>query len=349
MLKNFISFFNPINFTKINYQLVLIIVNIFLVIAFLQKPIRTFLSTDYPPKIGHTETSHEYSGHIVESGMHIENFHEFDLTNNKFVLNAIVWFKFNPSIISLDTIEKFSFEKGDILYKSKPIQKLIGNLVLAQFRIKFSFTSNLDYKLFPLSNHRIFITLTNKSVSPKDLLFESYESDLSLSENMRISGWKKDDHGVITGHSESQLDRHDPTTKIHHPIIVFSIDFIQSGIRQLIVLFIPLFFMFYLAIFSISLGADSYGQGIGISLGNISAFIGYRFVVEGVSPKVGYLMFIDHVFNLLLFIAFLIFFINLALNKQKYALMARGIAIICVHTFFLISWYYLCHHWLFSM
>jgi len=347
MIKKFISLINPKNLTNIGSQVVLFIISVILVFLFLLKPTHTFISTDPPPKIEPMTAKMRVMGHKVETGISLENFHEFDLTHNSFILNAIVWFKFNPSIISLDTIEKFSFEKGDILTRSKPMTKLIGNLVLAKYRIKFKFTTNLNYKVFPLNSHRIFITLTNKSVSPKDLIFEASESGLTLSKNMLISGWKKDKHEVISGYSESVLDRNDPTTKIYHPVIVFAVDFIRSGTRQLVVLFFPLLLFFYLMLFSLSLGKDMYARKISMSLGSITGIITYRFVVEGVSPKVGYLMFIDHIFNLLLFISIIIFIVNIATKNKEYKF-ERGLVVLLTHLIFLGALYYLCFYWAFK-
>ncbi|MFC1841878.1 hypothetical protein ACFLYA_02290 [Candidatus Dependentiae bacterium] len=347
-MKNFIyKYLNPRNFTKVGNSIILLVISVIFVIAFLAKPITTFISTDPEPQIEPISRKMGHVGYKVEAGMHIENFHAFDLTKNNFVLNAIVWFKFNPAVLSLDTIEKFSFEKGDILSKSKPITKLVENKVLAQYRIKFKFTTNLDYRLFPFDNHRIFITLTNKSVSPKEMVFEASESGLTLSKNMLIPGWKEKYHKVTTGYSESLLDRNDPTTKILHPVIVFALDFMRSGMRQVFVLLIPLLLIFYIAMFSLTLGKDQYARKIAISLGNIASFIGYRFVVERVSPQVGYLMFIDNAFHLLLFLTFVIFFINLATKKKEYTFF-RGTAILSIHILFLIAWYYLCHIWVFE-
>ena len=344
-MNKFFSFIDPRKVTKTSYQITFIILNIILVVAFLKHPITTFISTDPPPLVKPLDP--RISGTTVEAGMHIENFHVFDLTNNKFILNAIVWFKFNPALISIDSIEKFSFEKGDILLKSKPITKIVGEKVLAQFRIKFSFTSNLNYRLFPINHHRIFITLTNKSVSPKEFIFDSKESSLSLSKNMLVQGWDKKKHATTTGYSVSQLDRHDKTTRIYHPVIVFSIDFVRSGIRQVFVLFIPLFIIFYLSIFTLSLPLEHYVRRITISIGNISAFIGYRFVLERVSPKVGYLMFIDNTFNLLLVLSVLVFMVNIATRDKRYQLV-RGITVLAVHIIFLASWFYLCHYWVYN-
>ena len=51
----------------------------------------------------------------VNIGLHITNFPEFSFYQNKFKMNAIIWFKFPLGTESLNTIEQFSFQNGIIL------------------------------------------------------------------------------------------------------------------------------------------------------------------------------------------------------------------------------------------
>jgi hypothetical protein len=282
----------------------------------------------------------------VETGMYIENFHEFDLTNNNFVITASIWFKFDPSVISLDTIGQFSFDKGDILSISKPDTKFIDKLLFAQYRIKLKFTTNLNHKTFPLNDHRIYLILTNKFISPKEIIFTASESGLTLSPNMIIAGWENVGHAVMTGYTQAQLERHDTKTTIYNPVVVFSIDFIRSGMRQIFVLVLPLFFVFFLALMTLSLDpAEFAGMRISLSIANISALIGYRFIIENISPKVGYFLLSDHIFNLFLALVFMVFFFHIATLKKAPAFL-RGMYLILLHVIFLSVLYYLLVYWI---
>lgn len=46
--------------------------------------------------------------------MHINDFSEFDMVKGVFVVDATVWFRFNPSLISLDRIKRFTFDKAEM-------------------------------------------------------------------------------------------------------------------------------------------------------------------------------------------------------------------------------------------
>ena len=56
----------------------------------------------------------------VNAGLRINNMREFDFINNKFAFDGIVWFVFDPAIVSLDTISNFAFERAEIKSKSAP-------------------------------------------------------------------------------------------------------------------------------------------------------------------------------------------------------------------------------------
>jgi len=349
-IKSIAQFFSPKKFIQVRYQVVIILLStLFFFRLFHQKAV-LFTSTDPRPefKILTPDSVRKFLGssvgHKVETGMYIENFQEFDLRNGEFAVDAIVWFRFNPSVISLETISQFSFEKGEIERKSKPKTKLIDGIMLARFDVRLKFTTNLNYRLFPFNDHRIFITLVNKKVTPGEMVFESFESDLSLSKNMFISGWEKVGHAVQTGYTEALLDRHDPNTKVFQPVAIFSIDFNRTGTREAFILLLPLFVILYLSFMSL-LVVFEYGARVSLATGNIGALLGYRFVIEGAAPKVGYSMLIDHIFNLFLALAFIIFLINVFFEK-KGRRPIRGLILVILHATLLIAIYYLVKVWM---
>lgn len=153
----------------------------------------------------------EWGGNTTEVlvGLHINNFPEFDIVNNKFTVDAIIWFEFDPALVSLETVEKFVFDKGDILKKTTSDTKVIEGKFFAQFNITVKFTTNLLFSMFPLDDHRVYLSLTNKYVSPSEMIYKAYISGFTLSEDMFVAGWRVVDHSVITGYSEAYLDAGD--------------------------------------------------------------------------------------------------------------------------------------------
>jgi len=349
-IKSLAKLFSPKNFVTVRYQVIIILFSgLFFLKLFHDQAVK-FTSTDPQPeyKILTPESVRKFLGssvgHKVEAGMHIENFQEFDMREGNFTIDAIVWFRFNPSVISLETISQFSFEKGEIEKKSKPKTKLIDGIMLARFDVRLKFASNLNFRLFPFNDHTIFITLVNKKVTPGEMVFESFESDLSLSQNMAISGWENVGHSVETGYTEALLDRHDPSTKVFQPVAIFSIDFNRLGTRDAFILLLPLFVIMYLSFMSL-LTAFDYGVRLSLATGNIGALLGYRFVIENVAPKVGYSMVTDYIFNLFLALAFSIFLINMFLQKKEKRDL-RGIILICLHAIVIITITYLVKIWM---
>lgn len=342
---------SPKNFIHIRYQLVFIIINIGISGLLMYYP-NTFFSTADPEAkiyplspeaariIGITSRSI-----IVETGMYIEDFHTFNLNDNEFVVTASIWFKFDPAIVSLETIGQFSFDRGEILSKSPPNTKFIDKLIFAEYRIKLRFTSTLTHRLFPVEDHRIYIILTNKQVSPRELIFSTSESGFILSPDIVIAGWEKVHRSVSTGYTQTQLERNDEKTVAYYPVTVFTLDFVRSGMRQIFVLSLPLFFIFFLGLITLSLDPEKFASlRISISIANLTALIGYRFIIENMSPKAGYFMLGDHIFNLFFALTFVIFFFHIATIKQASEFI-RGLLVFLLHAIFLASWYYLLVIW----
>lgn len=333
-------------------QIILILLNFAIAVGLILYAFTGFVAADKAPVInpyspaaikdlGITTESFQ-----VETGIYIENFHVFDLTKNNFVVNAIVWFSYDPTIFSLETIGKFSFEKGDILSISKPETRAISkNELIVRYQVKIGFTTNLYYRLFPLDDHRLFLVLTNKFFSPKECIFVAHEAGLTLSPQMEIPGWRYVKHGVETGYSSAQLERTDEGSKIYHPVVVYAIDFERDGFRQITVLFLPLFIIFYLALIVLALDPEQFGMArLTLGAANVSGLIGYRFVIEVASPVVGYFMVGDLVFNLFLALVAMIFLFNLSTSRAASAVL-RGAALLFFHGLFLFSWAYIFIYW----
>lgn len=348
---NPIAFLNPNRFVSVPYQVILMACTVLICGYLIRTALFTSTYEDPAPTIyPFTPETAKLIGIgsksiTVETGIFIENFNEFDINNNNFVISAVVWFKFDPSITSLETLGSFSFEKGDILNISKPETKLIDKLLFAQYRIKLKFSTNLNLRLFPADDHTLNLILTNRFISPKEIIFESSEANLVLSENIQIPSWKKSTTNVNAGYTQAILDRHNQQLNIYNPVVLYQINFTHSGMRQILVIIIPLFFILFVAFLSLTLDPKEFSaQRMALGIANITAVIGYRFVIEGISPKVGYLMLSDQIFNLFLATTFLIFFFNMATLKTASPLF-RGITLITFHIVFISVWYYLCIIW----
>src|SRR5690606_11872065 len=115
------------------------VMTLLIIRLFLSLKKKQFISTDQKPELlQFFPFEHSQSTGVVEvaTGLHIKSFPEFELVKNIIIMDALIWFEFNPSLIHLETIKAFSFERSKILYKSEPEIKFKNNLLLVIYHIQ---------------------------------------------------------------------------------------------------------------------------------------------------------------------------------------------------------------------
>jgi hypothetical protein len=249
----------------------------------------------------------KYSSHI-KVGLHINSFPKFSFNENNFIIDGILWFKFPSGSESIKTLETFSFNNAitnpgaQLVYKSLPIIKLIGNDVLLSYHVQVNFKANLNHKNFPIGKHRLTIMLQNKETTPYEIYFESDKDFLSISEQNLLDDWAPIDKTVQCGYVRSELYPKDPALNISYPVVAFSINFINLGIRDLISLYFPMFVIFIIALFCLLIDIKDTAR-FGYVAATIPLLVLFRMVIDQVSPQAGYTTHLDYVYNLLVFLS----------------------------------------------
>ena len=261
---------------------------------------KIFFSSDQPPNLQFLtpKKSGAFGGNIpkVKVSLYVNDFPEFNMTDNKFVFEGTLSFEFNPELISISTLEKFSFEQGTILSKSSPTTRLLGNNLLIYYDVRVQLSSPMDYHLFPIDDHQLFIVIDNKSVSPNSVEFVSSNENFILSKSVFVGGWKSIGNFVETGYMQTILEKGNDSKKIDYPAVMFSINFVRSGMRPIFIIFIPLLILFILSTFLLFWEKEHMSNRIVICSSIIAALLTYRFVIESMSPQVGYFMISDYIF-----------------------------------------------------
>ena len=261
-----------------------------------------------------------FSG-VVNVGLYIDEFQRFSMVGNQFVLDGILWFKFDPGVVSLDTLQKFSFDNGTILYRSPADTKVDKGKLVVRYNIRVQFSSNLDYKEFPMDDHRISLALVNRFLEPSEVIFKSTQREFTIEPDMSFKGWQEVDKDVETGYIDAHLDPLDDSQVVIYPAIIFSINYSRASIRYTLSILLPLAIMFFLTLFSLSLTMRA---ALPIAGGGITAILAYRFVIENLSPRVGYFMASDFIFFLFLGTALGVFILNVAESLGKITLSSQA-------------------------
>lgn len=314
----------------------------------LYKPITQFHPIDSSPTVQPItpqliEQWNAKDSAYVQTGLSITDFLKFDAIKNEYVVNAIIWFTFDPTKVAQESIDKFSFTKGDILNKSDAvISKMDKNLTTAQYYVRVQFTTIPDYKRFPLDDHYLYLNVTNTAVDPKKVIFQAQSDDYTLSPNLYAPGWAIVEHKAQAGYATTEIA---PGNMLIQPKISFSIGLSKQDYRQLLLILLPLLVIFYFGIFAFSI--KDIASAITVILSSVAGLIAYSFVIQTLSPAVGYLMLSDYMFLLFLAIIFVIFFIT-TLNATPEHILSRktlenikGIAILAIYVVFIGVWYYL--------
>jgi hypothetical protein len=281
----------------------------------------------------------------VTVGLYINGFPSLDFVKNEFIFDGILWFEFDPALISLNTVSKFSLEGGEIIKQSEPYTQVIDNKFFARYIIQGKFKADLDYKLFPFDDHRLDIILANRSIQPSEMIFKAYTSYFVIPPTVKFIGWNIWDLSVRSGMSESVLNKYESQKVVTYPRVVFSIFLRRSGVRNMFLILLPLFLIYFISLFTFAFDPETHpGTIFGIASAGVTSLLSYRFVIENMTPKVGYFVLSDHLFVVFLGAALIEFIFAVVLMRAEkmtptYSIV-RGIIYILINVVFLCVWGY---------
>jgi len=251
----------------------------------------------------------------VKTGIYIKNFPVFDDIKNNFIFDAVVWFEFNADEISLDIVEKFAFDQGNVLYRATPDIRIVDNKIFAKFNMTVSLNTSLNYHKFPFEDHKIPIQMTNDFVTPSEMYFTTDSNSFQIAPNIIPTSWGCKDLSVNSGFIHLNLDKQDQTKKVDVPKALFTIDIKKNGIRKILIIFIPLFASSYLGLLSLVMNMSNVVGRFSLAVSAVTALLGYRFVIEQMMPKVGYLTTADMIYILLFLFSLICFIFQLLITR----------------------------------
>ena len=283
----------------------------------------------------------------VKTGFMLHQFINFDSIKNDFLVTAIIWFEFDPKKVSLDTISKFTFTKGDVVTKTDPIIiKKSDTVTFVKYNVRIQFNTIMNYTYFPLNDHMIYLNFTNPTVNADDVVFDVAPADFVVPSYISASGWEFVQHSVRSGYTEYSISQENKTSR--EPKIVFGIGVRKTDIRQLILMILPILLLFYFCIFMLSI------HDLSLNLGNlmmlVTAYMAYNVVIQSLSPAVGYMMLIDYLVLLFLCAMFVIFVVLMLGNVSEDRLSResfmdiKGGTVLVVYIVVLVAVFYLTHY-----
>lgn len=311
---------NLTKITSIEFRAaVMIAITITILIAF-KIALGRFNTTDVLPQVKgiNTKVIKKFGAFSVKVrvGMFVKNFPIFDIKKNEFHMDSIVWFEFNPDEITLEVIDKFSFDKGRIIQKSPPDIRVMGDKVFVKYNVLFRIKSDLNYHKFPFEDHQIAIMLSNDFVTPNEMYFMADNSSFQASPDIFPANWKLQDLNVEPGFKVLELDEQDKSKISSSPKVLYTINVVKASIKKMLVLFIPLFAAIFFSLFTFLMNLTNAQGKFRLSLSAMTALLGYRFVIDRIMPQVAYFTTTDEIYLLFLILTFICFVFQLIFTRQ---------------------------------
>lgn len=262
----------------------------------------------------------------VKAGMVINNFIEFDFTKNNFVIDALVWFKFKNSELPLDSINEFCFVNGSIKRKSAPNIVKEGDEILAKYNVIFETKTDLNFHRFPLEDHRLGIILSHERYNAYELNFDDDDTggtSFIISDKVFTSNWKFLSSYKAAGYVSARYNQHELDKKLTSPRVLFLLNFKKAGLNKILIIFIPMFAALFLSLFTFLMSFNSYQGKTMLAVTAVTAILGYRFVIQQMSPPVAYFTLSDKIFIFFLILSFAILIFQILLLRHYMFLMDR--------------------------
>lgn len=226
----------------------------------------------------------------VTVGYHIMHFNKFFVSQNEFECDGTLWFIFDPDIVSLDTIKKFTIYNGELITVHKPILSKKENKTVAQFRIHLSFHTPLNYRLFPFDDHTLNIIIAN-NFFPEDVSFASSKKDITIDPALYLPGWTIMNKEARTGYTQAAFQLESEPAKRQEAVFTLSAE--RNDPMLAVNIFLTLLLMLFITLLTFSSDEDC----VLIVTVGIVALVGYRVVMVAQAPNhISYFIFSDFVY-----------------------------------------------------
>ncbi|MGB8467703.1 MAG: hypothetical protein WCE21_01750 [Candidatus Babeliales bacterium] len=306
---------------SVRFQLFLMLLSMIILIFGAYRSSQSFDALDLKPEVLSISPADikRFGGQPsnIKVGFVINDFSRFDIVKGEFELKGIIWFEFDPSVVSLAILEQFSFERAISIERSQPHAKIIDNkTIFVWYSIKVHIIQPLQYSGFPLDDHTLYFILNNNALNTNEVQFVAEPENFLIDIDMSMLGWDMVGKATVDGYIRTSLGSSDEYKVIERPVALFSVDFLHSSMRQSLSILLPLLLIFFLSLGAFSIDYVEYPESVlSLPIGGVTALLAYQFVIQSISPNVGYFMLSDIIFFVILAAIFCTFFFSIFVSE----------------------------------
>lgn len=232
----------------------------------------------------------------VEVGVLLVNVEKVDLAANSYRLDFYLWFRFDPSEISLAEVKEFEFINGAPSKYEVKADEAQGYL---EYRVRGDFITTFDFTQYPFESHELAVALEHKNLDVSCMNFkEDAESDIESTAS--VAGWDlRDFKTSVTEHAYGE-DRYSR--------FVFSVTLARPGISAFLKSVLPVSIITTISLLAFFMAPQNFAQRITLGVTTLlSATTFHLSLINGIPPT-GYLTLADRI----MLSVYAIFLYNLA-------------------------------------
>ena len=232
----------------------------------------------------------------IQVGVWLVNVEKVDLSANSYRLDFYLWFRFNPSEISLEEVKDFEFINGAPTKYEVNVNENEGYL---EYRVRGDFIKTFDFSQYPFETHELAVEIEHKNLDIDSLVFEE-DSTSNIDPDASVAGWEL---GVF----QTKVTEHSYGDETFSRF-VFSVDLKRPGLSSFIKTVLPVAVITTISLLAFFMAPQNFAQRITLGVTTLlSATTFHLSLINGIPPT-GYLTFADR----MMLSVYTIFLYNLA-------------------------------------
>src|SRR4030067_2359227 len=232
----------------------------------------------------------------VQVGVWLVNVEKVDLSANSYRLDFYMWFRFDPSEISLDEIKDFEFINGAPTRYEVNVNEAEGYI---EYRVRGDFIETFDFSQYPFETHRLAVEIEHKNLDVSLLVFEE-DSTSNIDPDASVAGWELGGFQTsVTEHSygEDTFSR-----------FVFSVNLKRPGLSSFIKTVLPVAVITTISLLAFFMAPQNFAQRITLGVTTLLSVTTFHLTLINGFPPTGSLTFADR----MMLSVYTIFLYNLA-------------------------------------
>ncbi|MEM3627166.1 MAG: hypothetical protein QXZ25_03990 [Candidatus Bathyarchaeia archaeon] len=219
----------------------------------------------------------------VKVGVWLVNVEKVDLAASSYRLDFYLWFKFNPSNVSLKDAAEFEFVNG---FPTKYEVKADEERGYLEYRIRGDFIKTFDFTRYPFEMHQLTVELEHKSLNASQLSFEA-DPTSNIDEDVNVAGWE-------IGDFEAKVTKHYYGDEAYSRFI-FSITLRRPVLSSFVKSVIPISVITTISLLAFFISPQNFAQRIGLGVTTLLSATAFHLSLLSGIPPTGYLTLADRI------------------------------------------------------